>query len=249
MSWKQRFVIALLVLGNLVLYGLFLIALRTLAPQQAAGSPPTAAKLAQVETTPPWTPPPALTPTPTSTPTETWTPTATLVPPTPSATPSPTVTPPPTATSTRTRVPTRIRPRATPVPAPSPTPSGPLLPSDTWRTLGPKSSVWYKIGEGGYHINAILQAQPLDGMTMEVFAPNLTDRPIGLGSLQRGVDGLVWAGGRWEKWGDWTARITNDNASAVQYRLVVSTSEIPACETIGYWEYIGTNLVYWQRCK
>ncbi len=127
--------------------------------------------------------------------------------------------------------------------------SGHLLPTGAWRTLDPNSSVWYKIGQGGNHIEAVLQAQPLDGTRMEVYAPNVWDHPIGVGSRQRGVDGLVWSGGRWEEYGDWLARITNDTPNPVQYRLTVTSNEIPDCEIIGYWEYIGKNRVYWQKCK
>lgn len=231
MSSKQKFILALLVFANLVLYGLSFIAMQTLNSQQATSPQPTEVELVLVEVLATSTPTP--TPTATSTPTESPTPTATLVLPTPSETPTPSATP------TRRPAPTRTRPPATPVPARSPTPSasnssGPLVPSDAWQTLGPNASVWYKIGQGGYHIEAILQAEPLEGTRMEVFAPNVWDHPIGVGSPQRGMDGLVWSGGRWEEYGDWMARITNGTSAAVQYRLLVKTNEIPDCEVIGY---------------
>ncbi len=243
MSGKQKSLIAILVLSNLIVYGLGFFVWQTLSAEEPASSPPIAEQVAQVEasSTPTSTPTLTRTPTPTSTPTSTATPT--VVPPTDTATP--------TSTATRKPVlPTRPRPSATLVPSPTPaSPSGPLLPSDSWQTLGPNTSVMYKIGEGGNHIEAVLQAQPLNGMKMEVFAPNLWDHPVGMGSLQRGVDGLVWAGGRWEDYGDWMARITNGNPTAVQYRLLVNSQPIPGCEWIGYWEYIGPNYVYWKKCK
>ena len=128
-------------------------------------------------------------------------------------------------------------------------PSNSLLPGDAWQTLSARGSVWYKIGKGGDHIDALLQARPLTGMAMEVFTPDNLNRPIGQGTFQRGLDGLGWSGGRWDSQGAWLARATNGNSTPVQYRLVSATYAIGTCDSISYWEYIGPNLVYWTRCK
>lgn len=278
MSRDQKFVIAALVLGNLLLYVLAFYSMPAQTAQAPVSPPPTIVQVAAVAPAAGATDAPAATdvpadtatPKPTITPTEI--PTAT---PTPTETPTSTPTPPatlPAGASLRfTPVPptkpvilggtplypppTRTpRPAtATPVPTKAPTggtdPSNALQPSDAWRTIGPNTSVWYKIGTGGYHIVATLQANPLEGMRMEVFAPNIWDKPIGAGSRTSGVDGLVWAGGRWEDYGDWFARVTNSNSGPVTYRLMTNAQEIPDCEIIGYWEYIGPNLVYWKKCK
>jgi hypothetical protein len=128
-------------------------------------------------------------------------------------------------------------------------PSNSLLPGDAWQSLSARGTVWYKIGKGGDHIDALLQARPLTDMAMEVFTPDNLNRPIGQGTFQRGLDGLGWSGGRWDSQGAWFARVTNGNSTPVQYRLVSATYTIGACDSTSYWEYIGPNLVYWTRCK
>ncbi len=266
MSRDQKFVITALVLGNLILYGLAFLSV-PVAPAQAPLSSQPTLQVAEAAATP--TAESTSTPVATDTPVETSTPEQTATPATPTETPTPSVTPTssttPTITPTPrptmpagvalrvTPVPTKVVLTATPIPTKAPAggtdPTNALLPAGDWRTIGANSSLWYKIGTGGNHIVATLQAQPLDGMRLEVFAPNIWDRPIGAGSHSNGVDGLVWAGGRWENYGDWFARVVNANSGPVTYRLVVNSNEIPACEVIGYWEYIGSNYVYWKRCK
>lgn len=128
-------------------------------------------------------------------------------------------------------------------------PSSPLVPTDAWQTLAPGASVWYRIGRGGEHIDARLEAKPLDGMAMDVFAPGNLERPIGRGTPQRGTDGLTWSGGRWDSLADWLAKITNSSRTAVQYRVVSATYAIGVCDSISYWETLGGAQVYWTRCK
>ena len=98
-------------------------------------------------------------------------------------------------------------------------------------------------------MDVFLEANPLDGLTMDVYAPGNLDRPIGQGTLDNKTHRLAWAGGHWDSTGDWLARITNGNSSSVQYKLTSDTREIPKCESISYWEYIGKERVYWTRCK
>ncbi len=134
--------------------------------------------------------------------------------------------------------------------APSPSGDSPLnaiVAGDTWRNIGSGASVWYKIGKAGDHMEVFLEASPLQGVSMQVFAPGNLDRPIGQGSLERGR--LVWAGGKWNSSSDWLARVTNNNPGTVSYRLTSSTREIGACDSWSYWEWIGKNLVYWTACR
>lgn len=120
---------------------------------------------------------------------------------------------------------------------------------NTWQTLAPGSVVWLKLGSGGDHIDASLEANSLDGVTMQVFAPDSPDKPIGQGSLQNSTGHLVWSGGKWSSTGDWMARIANTSSAAVWYKLTVSGYSIGQCDSISYWEKIGTADVYWTRCK
>ncbi len=177
--------------------------------------------------------------------------------------PTPTRSPQPVAVATPTRALTTQRPAApralplaaaTSLPQPRAVPAGvlpstPLVPGDAWQTLTPGASVWYRIGKGGDHIDARLEAKPLDGMAMDVFAPGNLERPIGRGTLQRGTDGLAWSGGHWDSAGDWLAKITNGSPASVQYRVVSATNTIGTCDSISYWETLGGAPVYWTRCK
>ena len=243
MSGKQKSLIAVLVLSNLIVYTLGFFAWQTLPAAEPTSPSPD--QIAERAVSPPPTFTLTRTPTPTLTSTPPPTPTPTTVPPTATATPKP--------AATYRPVVKRINPSPTRVPTQSPTSSaanssGPLLPGDDWRMLAPNASVMYTIGQGGNKMQAVLQSQHLDALRMEVFAPNVWDHPIGVGSLQRGLDGLVWSGGSWGTDGDWMARVTNAGPAAVQYRLVVSSQAV-GCDMTGYWEYIGKDYVYWRKCK
>jgi hypothetical protein len=128
-------------------------------------------------------------------------------------------------------------------------PSNPANVINTWQTLSPSASVWVKLGNGGDHIDAFLEANPIDGVTMQVFSPDNLERPIGQGTYQSSSGRLGWAGGKWNSTGAWMAKITNGNSGAVQYKLTATATAIPPCESISYWEKIGTADVYWTRCK
>lgn len=238
MTSSQKSILLALVLLNLLVFGGTYVALHA-SPDQ----PPFSAQRAAIERMLSGaSPTPAPRPLGASNPTRTLPPVVVL---------APTV-----AKPTQPPVSRRVSPVPTPLPPPQPpvvpggsSPSNPLLPGDAWQTLSARTSVWYKIGQGGDHIDALLQARPLTGMTMEVFTPDNRERAIGQGTFQRGLDGLGWSGGHWDSQGDWLARVTNGNPAPVQYRLVSATIGIGACESISYWEYIGPNLVYWTRCK
>jgi hypothetical protein len=173
--------------------------------------------------------------------------------------PTPSPTSPPTSTPTITPTPTLvIQPIAPPpiIARPpvraaqvSTSPSNPGSPADAWQTIRPHSSIWYKIGNGGDHIDAFLEANPLDGMSMQVYAPGNLDQPIGQGTFQWQTRSLVWAGGKWNSAGDWVARINNDNTAPAQYKLTTSTFVIGKCDSISYWEKLHGQDVLWTACK
>jgi len=120
---------------------------------------------------------------------------------------------------------------------------------NSWQTLNPGERVWYKIGSGGFHLSVFLEAKPLDGMSLDVYAPGQLDQPIGRGTLQLASGSLVWAGGHWQSEGDWLARVTNGNPASVQYKLTSSAKDISGKSCYSYWEDIGTQHVYWTECQ
>lgn len=124
-----------------------------------------------------------------------------------------------------------------------------LLPDDTWRGLSSGAMVWYLIGTGGVHIDVWLDSNPASGMSMAVFAPNGSDKPIGRGTNTNANPGrLLWSGGNWRANGNWYALITNGNPYAVQYKVGRNQMDIVKHECHSYWEYIGTNYVFWTVC-
>jgi len=124
-----------------------------------------------------------------------------------------------------------------------------LIPDGAARTLSAGASAWYKVGNGGEHIDVFLDANPLSGMALDVYAPGKLSDPIGRGTLQQATGRLVWAGGHWNSEGDWFARVTNGNPMAVQYTLTSSAHGISKKSCYSYWEYIGTQPVYWTECQ
>ncbi len=180
-------------------------------------------------------------------------PTRTLPRPTVSPTPVPALSPVPT-TVIRPAV-RNVRPPAPPAASPVPvppegdSPSNPMTPADAWRPLGAGARVWYIVGSGGVHMDVFLQAKPLDGITMEVYAPGELDQPIGHGTYQAATGSLVWAGGHWQSEGNWLARIVNGNSFSVQYKLTSSAKNISGKSCYSYWENIGDARVYWTECQ
>lgn len=98
-------------------------------------------------------------------------------------------------------------------------------------------------------MDVFLEGNPLGGVWFEVYAPENYGRPIGRGSFENATGRLVWAGGHWNASGDWLAHVANDSANSVRYQLTSVSRVIGKCDSISYWEYIGTSLVYWTRCK
>jgi len=127
-------------------------------------------------------------------------------------------------------------------------PQNPMMPGDSWRALGANSQVWYKIGDGGVHMDVALQSKPLDGVTLDIFAPNQLGQPIGQGTYQSQTGSLVWSGGYWQADGSWLARIVNSSPTTAQYKITSVVKDISAKSCNSYWEYIGDKYVYWTKC-
>ncbi len=125
-----------------------------------------------------------------------------------------------------------------------------LEPTNSWRTLGAGSSVWYKIGTDGVHMDVWLESSPHSGVAMAVYAPNNFDRPVGRGTPDKAdPTRLLWSGGHWSGEGNWYALITNSNPMSIQYKIGRTQMDISNKSCYSYWEYIGTNLVYWTKCE
>jgi hypothetical protein len=60
---------------------------------------------------------------------------------------------------------------------------------------------------------------------------------------------LVWAGGHWQSDGDWVARVTNTNPTAVQYKLTTTAKDMSNKSCYSYWEYINGSPYYWTECQ
>lgn len=143
-----------------------------------------------------------------------------------------------------------VPPASNPVPMGIGTsPANALIANGSWTTLGAGSSVWYRIGNGGVHMDVFLDADPMSNVALEVFAPNQFHKPIGIGTLSKGGVQLVWAGGHWRSEGDWVAKITNNNPLSINYRLTSWVKNISNKTCYSYWEYIGSNYTYWTECQ
>ena len=129
-------------------------------------------------------------------------------------------------------------------------PTNAMIPDGRSRTIAPGASAWYKIGSGGEHIEAFLDANPLSGIALYVYAPGNLSDPIGQGSLQKSTGRLVWAGGHWRSEGAWLARVANNNPMAVQYTLTSSGQAMGNKSCYSYWENLPTGQrIYWTECQ
>jgi hypothetical protein len=128
-------------------------------------------------------------------------------------------------------------------------PSNPITPADAWRTIDPGAHVWYRIGRGGFHISAFLDAKPLDGISMDIYAPGQLEQSIGRGTLQKATGLLVWSGGHWQSEGDWLARVSNSNPTSIQYKLTSTAKDMSNKSCYSYWEDINGQPYYWTECS
>lgn len=125
-----------------------------------------------------------------------------------------------------------------------------LQPTGVWQVLDAGASVWYKIGSGGVHMDVFLDADPSNSLSMAIYAPREFGKPIGRGSpYPQDRTRMVWSGGNWRADGDWVALITNNTPMQVRYKITSSGQDISNKSCYGYWEYIGTNYVYWSICR
>ncbi len=159
-----------------------------------------------------------------------------------------------------------VPPTAVPPPAPPVSASSDLVsdisnalnPGDTVRTLSPGGTVWFRIGSAsgaGVNIDVWLDVSADNNVDLAIYAPNqlnnLSGTPAGHGTpFQRNPKRLHWKGGGSNAvYGVWYARITNNNPMAIDYKLTTENVAIAPKSCVSYWEYIGTNYVYWTACQ
>jgi hypothetical protein len=125
-----------------------------------------------------------------------------------------------------------------------------LEPTGAWQLLDAGASVWYRVGTGGVHMDVFLDADPPDSVSMAIYAPREFGKPIGRGTpYQLDRTRLVWSGGNWRANGDWVALLTNNLPMTARYKITSSGQDISNKSCYGYWEYIGTQYVYWTICQ
>ncbi len=136
--------------------------------------------------------------------------------------------------------------------------SNTLDPGDGERTLSSGGTVWFKIGSAssaGIRMEVWLDVCADSKVDLSIFAPNQLDNlsgpPAGHGTpFQNDRKRLHWSGGGSNAvYGNWYARITNSNPSAIQYKLTTENVVIAPKACNSYWEYIGPNLVWWSACQ
>ncbi len=129
---------------------------------------------------------------------------------------------------------------------------------DSWQTLPPNASVWYKTSDSlGYRlIELSIEASPANAIGLSMFSPDQREglsadtKPIGRGSSNKydPPNVLHWKAG-YARSGVWYALVINYSAAPVSYRLIYNQADQTQKNCTGYWEYIGKDYVYWIDCN
>lgn len=122
-----------------------------------------------------------------------------------------------------------------------------MTPTGEWQYIAPQSSVWYKISDGGLQLTVWIDANGLNGLAMEIYAPDQTDwsKPIGRGSFNKfEPHDLFWTG-RSRAIGSWYAMVRNDNPIAIPYNLNYSRSKHSVADRCSACH--GSD-IEWDRC-
>lgn len=140
-----------------------------------------------------------------------------------------------------------------PVPPPIPrgdSPNTAREPIGAWEYIGPNTSVWYKMKDGGLRLNIWLDANGQGDLTLAIYGPDQTDlygAPVGRGSYVRdqGHD-LFWTGRSRFK-GTWYALVTNYNPGAVPYKINYQRVRQKGSDFCA--ECHGIIVDEWDRCE
>jgi hypothetical protein len=167
----------------------------------------------------------------------------------------------------RTPIPTKV---AAAKEAPTPTampkavvqhgtyPADGMEPTDTWQTIAPNSSLWFKIGGGinPQHFDVWLDTHNQDGVNFAVYSPEQYQDistgvpPKGRGSANKSdLRHDLWWIGQSPVGGTWYILLTNKTPMAVAYKLGYNRVETPRKKCDSYWEPLGGSDVYWTACN
>lgn len=158
-----------------------------------------------------------------------------------------------------------VSPKPTAVPTPAALarrgagPSDALDITDTWQTMDPGGRVWYRIGEGmnPQHLEVWLDAYGRPGMAFSVYSPEQmygvswpNTPPKGKGTYNKTMPthDLTWTG-QSPAGGTWYIMVSNLGTVPLQYKLGFNRDETGKKKCISYWEWIGTDRVYWTACN
>lgn len=148
------------------------------------------------------------------------------------------------------------RPTPTPIPLGGDDPSRALDISNSWATIDPGTSIWFKTdyGDSFRVIELWVDTPTQNALTLAIYAPDQMDgwtdaNAVGRGTHNSGEPGhaMTWKAD-YAKAGIWYARLTNNSSSPAPYLLGgnVNTAQIRKCQ--GYWEGIKGHPVYWIDC-
>lgn len=162
-----------------------------------------------------------------------------------------------------------IWPRPTPtlVPTPvamaTPTPRGDSPAAarditDTWQSIEPKASVWFKTNySDGYRAIELWVDSPVqDALDLSVFSPDQADtwwnsKPVGRGTYNKGQPqhALTWVS-TYAEAGVWYALLQNHTSLPVPFQLTGNISATNTKKCVGYWEASQTanEMIYWVDC-
>ncbi len=101
-------------------------------------------------------------------------------------------------------------------------PADAMIPDGNWRFAGPHSSVWYKIDDGGLHLEIWLDTNGQNGLSLAIYAPDQKDldgKPVGRGSFNKFQPHDLFWSGRTSAHGIWYAVVANANPYAFPYSL------------------------------
>ena len=125
-------------------------------------------------------------------------------------------------------------------------PWDPLMVTGTFQTLAPNASTWYYFDYGAdkSRVEVDVDANGASNLRLAIYTPEQatawlqdpTTKPVGLGSQPSAssaaaIHDLVWLGA-FRTSGRYFAVITNNNASSVSYRLLVSGASVTLAPTV-----------------
>lgn len=166
--------------------------------------------------------------------------------------------------SVATRAAALARAAAQPTPKPAPVaavkrgngPADAIDPADAWDTIQPGASIWYKVDRPqNSNLTLWLDANSNPGVQMAIYSP---DQIADLGTVPpkgRATPNKLdnrhdqWWVGQSPSGGTWYGVVTNHTTSALAYKVGTDLLVTGPKGCQSYWEYIGSEAVYWTACR